>query len=202
MSFCAFLILKMEGNIHHFQHIMLYYFKKGKNATETLRKGLCSVWRSCCDWSNVSKVVYEVSFWRVLAGWCSTVGQTSWSWEQSNRDTNWEQSTFYHAGDSQHTQNIQSNKVIGENEKCIFYFTEKPYRPFGQPHRSQHTPRAASKLSGGRGESGNGFLLQSSQETNLLTTWAGTLASIALRTINFSCWSHLVVVFFYGHQAN
>ena len=31
----ATLILKMEENIQHFQHIMLYYFKKGKNATET-----------------------------------------------------------------------------------------------------------------------------------------------------------------------
>ena len=28
----------------HFQHIMLYYFKKGKNATETQKKDLCSVW--------------------------------------------------------------------------------------------------------------------------------------------------------------
>ena len=27
--------------------------------------------------------------------------------------------------DSQHTQNIQINKVIGENVKCVFYFTEK-----------------------------------------------------------------------------
>ena len=33
MTFCvAILILKMEENTH-FQHIMLYYFKKGKNAT-------------------------------------------------------------------------------------------------------------------------------------------------------------------------
>ena len=29
------------------------------------------------------------------------------------------------AGDSQHTQHIQINKVIGENEKCVFYFMEK-----------------------------------------------------------------------------
>ena len=28
-------------------------------------------------------------------------------------------------GDSGHTQNIQINKVIGENEKYVFYFTEK-----------------------------------------------------------------------------
>ena len=32
---------------------------------------------------------------------------------------------LYHAGDSQHTQSIQINKVIGENEKYVFYFMEK-----------------------------------------------------------------------------
>ena len=39
MNFCAaILILKMEGNMQHIQHIMLYYFKKGKNATEMQKK--------------------------------------------------------------------------------------------------------------------------------------------------------------------
>ena len=33
---------------------------------------------------------------------------------------------FYHMGDSQHTQSIQINNVIGENEKHAFYFMEKP----------------------------------------------------------------------------
>ena len=43
VDFCvAILILKMEENKQHFQHIMLYYFKKGKNATETQRK-ICTV---------------------------------------------------------------------------------------------------------------------------------------------------------------
>ena len=32
---------------------------------------------------------------------------------------------LYHVGDSRHAQNIQINKVIGENEKCVFYFLEK-----------------------------------------------------------------------------
>ena len=33
---------------------------------------------------------------------------------------------LYHVGDSRHTQNSQSNKVIGENEKKkVSYFTEK-----------------------------------------------------------------------------
>ena len=37
-------------------------------------------------------------------------------------------------GDSQHTQNIHVNKVIGENEKCVFYFTAKAKWTF-QPTR-------------------------------------------------------------------
>ena len=54
----------MEENTQHFCHIMLYYFKNGTNTSETQKKDLCSVWRKCCCWSNVSKVVCEVSCWR------------------------------------------------------------------------------------------------------------------------------------------
>ena len=39
----AILILKMEENMQHFQCMMLYYFKKGKNATETQEK-ICAVY--------------------------------------------------------------------------------------------------------------------------------------------------------------
>ena len=39
MNFCAAsLILEVEENMQHFWHIMLYYFKKGKNATEMQNK--------------------------------------------------------------------------------------------------------------------------------------------------------------------
>ena len=58
--------------------------------------------------------------------------QTSWSWQQSNQDINWEQSALNYAGDSRHTQNIQINEVTGENKKCVFYFMEKNKRIFGQ----------------------------------------------------------------------
>ena len=34
----------MEENKQHLQHIMLYYFKKGKNATETHTK---KIWVMC-----------------------------------------------------------------------------------------------------------------------------------------------------------
>ena len=44
MNFCAaILILKIEENKWHFGHIMLYYFKKGKNATE-MQKKICAVY--------------------------------------------------------------------------------------------------------------------------------------------------------------
>ena len=43
MNFCAaILILKIEENTY-FQRIMLYYFKKGKNSTETQKK-ICVVY--------------------------------------------------------------------------------------------------------------------------------------------------------------
>ena len=31
---------------------------------------------------------------------------------------------LYHTGDSCHTQSIQMNKVIGENEKCLLFYGE------------------------------------------------------------------------------
>ena len=36
--YIAILILKMEEDMQHFQHIMPYYFKKGKNSAEMQRK--------------------------------------------------------------------------------------------------------------------------------------------------------------------
>ena len=42
VNFCAaILILKMEENKQHFWHIMVYYFKRGKNTTETQK--ICAV---------------------------------------------------------------------------------------------------------------------------------------------------------------
>ena len=39
MNFCAaILILKMEENKQYFWHIMLYYFKKSKNALKPTKK--------------------------------------------------------------------------------------------------------------------------------------------------------------------
>ena len=56
VNFCvAILVVQMEENTH-FQHIMLYYFKKGKKLTEKQEK-ICAVYgegavtdRTCQKW--------------------------------------------------------------------------------------------------------------------------------------------------------
>ena len=46
VDFCvAILILKMGENMQHFWHIMFYYLKKGKDATEMQKiKKICAVY--------------------------------------------------------------------------------------------------------------------------------------------------------------
>ena len=64
----------------------------------------------------MSKVVCAVLCWRFLAGQRSTVGRPA----EVDSD---QIETFrtIDMGDSQHTQNIQINKVIGENEKNVSF---------------------------------------------------------------------------------
>ena len=60
MNFCvAILILKMEGKKQHIWHIMLYYFKKGKNATEAHTKNICAVYEEVVvtEWIRQKRVV-------------------------------------------------------------------------------------------------------------------------------------------------
>ena len=72
MNFClAILILKIEEK-KRFQHIMLYYFKKGKNSTETQKK-ICAVYgegavtdRMCQKW--FAKFRVEISCWTMFQG--------------------------------------------------------------------------------------------------------------------------------------
>ena len=55
--YAAILILKTEENTQHFRCIILYYFKNGKNATETQKKKICAAYgegavteRTCQKW--------------------------------------------------------------------------------------------------------------------------------------------------------
>ena len=56
-------MLKMEENKQHFQYIMLYYFKKGKNTTEMQKK----VWAVYGE-SDVSDQTYQKWFVKFRAG--------------------------------------------------------------------------------------------------------------------------------------
>ena len=119
VNFCvAILILKI-----HSQHIMLYYFKKGKIPTETHKKDLYSVWRRCCDSLNVSKVVCKVSCWRFLGGWCSWSGRPIEV--DSDQIETLRTTMLYHMGDSRHTQNIQINKVLVKMKNVSFVLWKK-----------------------------------------------------------------------------
>ena len=67
---------KREENMHHFQHIILYYFKKDKNTTESQKKKIVQVYvqgavtDQMCQ-KGVTKFwsfVLEISCWMMLYG--------------------------------------------------------------------------------------------------------------------------------------
>ena len=63
----------MGENTQHFQHIMLYYLKKGKNATEMPKK-ICAVYGEgavtdqTCP-SGLGSFMGQISRWMMLHGW-------------------------------------------------------------------------------------------------------------------------------------
>ena len=90
---------------------MLYYFKKGKNATETQKK-ICAVYGE----GAVTDTTCQKWFAKFHAGDFSLdnaprsgrpVEIDSNQIETLTENNQREQSTLYHVGDSQHTQNIQ-----------------------------------------------------------------------------------------------
>ena len=50
-------------NTQHFQHIMLYYFKKGKNATEMQKKKICAVYEEYAVTDQMCQRGLEVSWY-------------------------------------------------------------------------------------------------------------------------------------------
>ena len=105
--------------MHHFRYNMLHYFKKGKNATHMQKKRFVQ-WMEKVLWlmkrvkSGLRSFALEISCWMMLHGRV-------------------EQSMLYHVADRWHPQIIQVNNVIGENEKCVFYFMENPYGLLANP---------------------------------------------------------------------
>ena len=138
VNFCiAILIVKMEENMQHFWHIMLYYFMKGKNTTEMQRRFVQCVekvlWltdRTCQQW-----------FAKFRAGKCAMIGwpaEVNWDQTETLRTIN----IVPHGRDSWHTQNIQINKVIGEH-KNMCLLQKKLNKPFGQPSNTNVLSRCS-----------------------------------------------------------
>ena len=75
-------MLKMEENKQHFQHIMLYYFKKGKNATETQKQ----IWGVCGE-GAVTDQTCQKWFAKFCAGGFSPDG-APWSGRPVEVDSN------------------------------------------------------------------------------------------------------------------
>ena len=117
--------------MQRFWHIMLYYFKEGKNATE-MQKVICAVYgegavtdRTCQKW-----------FEKFRAGDFSldNAPRSGRPVEVDNDHIE----TLIENNQCQipcgrwltYKKIIQINKVVGENEKCVFYFTEKNKKTF------------------------------------------------------------------------
>ena len=129
LHFCeAILLLKMEENKQHFWRIMLYYFKKGKNATKMQEK-IC-VEKVLCLIERVRSVC-EVRAGDVSLHDAPRSGRQLKSTAIKSRHEL--RSTSRHAGDSRHSQNTPINPVSGKHEKCVFHFMEKPYGLSGPP---------------------------------------------------------------------
>ena len=108
VNFCvAILILKMEEKKATVWHIMLYYFKKGKNATETHKK-ICAV----CGEGAVTDWTCLKWFAKFLAG-DFLLDDAPWSGRPVEVDSDQIETlieTLYHTGDSRHTQ-IQLSQI-------------------------------------------------------------------------------------------
>ena len=92
---------------------MLHYFKNSKNATET-HKNICAV----CREGAVTDWMYQKWFVKFCAGdvW---LGDALWSGRPVEVDSDQIETLRIISiipPDSQHTQNVQINKVINENE--------------------------------------------------------------------------------------
>ena len=101
---------------------MLYYFKKGKNTTETQVK-ICLVYEEGAVTDQTCKSALQ-SFTLETSRWMMCHVQVE---VDSNQiDTLIENSQHYTMQDiADIPKIIEINKVIGENEKRVFYFMEK-----------------------------------------------------------------------------
>ena len=121
---CSYYNIKDGRKYATFSAYYALLFQKGKNTTETQKK-IFAVYGE----GAVTDQMCQKWFVKFRAGGFS-LEDAPRSGRHAEVDrgqikTLTENNTLFHAGDSRHTQNIQINNVIVENEKCVFYFMEK-----------------------------------------------------------------------------
>ena len=127
---CRHFNIEDGRNYATLQHIMLYYFKKGKNATEVQKKKrfVRSVekvlWLIEYVKSGFRSFMPEISCWTTLQG---PVGQ--WKLERSNWDINWEKQHYIMQEIADRLKIPQSTKLLVKM-KNVSYFTEKTKQTF------------------------------------------------------------------------
>ena len=130
MNFCiAISVLKMEGTMQHFLHIMLFYFKKSKNTTK-MQKMICAV--------SAEGVTTDWTCQKWFAKFCAgefLLDGAPWSGRpvevKSNQiKTLTEVDQCYTMWEITNILKMPTSIVTGENEKCIFHFTEKNIQTF------------------------------------------------------------------------
>ena len=122
--------------MQHFCHIMLYYFKKGKNMTETHTKKTCVLYgegavtdRMCQKW-----------FAKFCAGDFS-LGDAPWSGGPAEVDSDHietliENNQHYSTREIADTLSIsKATKLLVKVKNVSFILWKKPYGLFGQPSK-------------------------------------------------------------------
>ena len=132
MNFCIAILMLKWKKIHNIFGILYFIVSRKVKTQLKCKRKICAVYgegavtdRTC---QKLRSSVLEISCWTMVH---NQVDQLKLIVIKSRP---WENSTLYHMGDSQHTQNIQISKVIGEKEKCVFYFTVKTWRLFCPAH--------------------------------------------------------------------
>ena len=127
-------MLKMEENMQHFSILCFIISRKVETQLKHTHTKICAVYGegAMTDWTRQK---WLQTFLVLLTHWPNN----SLLWgclmhQKMFRSTPGPYPLEANSGRSWHTQNVQINKVIGENKKYAFYFIGEKYRHFGQPN--------------------------------------------------------------------